>query len=53
MQNTTTASPEQIFPFGIVLAVLAVAVVAIAIIWWAKKTRGGRRAPSTPNDAPR
>ena len=53
MQDAPTAAPEQIFPFGIVLAVVMVAVVAIAIIWWAKKTRGGRRAPSTPNDAPR
>jgi hypothetical protein len=53
MQNTAATSPEQVFPFGIVLAVVMVAAVAIAIIWWARKTRGGRRAPSTPNDAPR
>ena len=53
MQDAPTATPEQVFPFGIALAVLAVVVVAVALIWWAKKTRGGRRGPSTPNDAPR
>lgn len=52
MQNVPSPTPEQVFPFGIVFAVLLVAVVAIALIWWVKKTRGGRRAPSTPNDAP-
>jgi hypothetical protein len=53
MQNAPSATPEQVFPFGVVFAVVLVVVVAAAIIWWAKKTRGGRRAPSTPNDAPR
>jgi Mg2+ and Co2+ transporter CorA len=52
MQNAPSATPEQVFPYGVVLAVILVAAVAIALIWWMKKTRGGRRAPSTPNDAP-
>ncbi len=52
MQNAPEVAPEQVFPFGIALVIVLVAVVAIGLIWWAKKTRGGRRAPSTPNDAP-
>jgi hypothetical protein len=47
MQNAPSASPEQIMPFGIVGAVLVVAVVAIALIWWMKKTRGGVKPPNS------
>jgi hypothetical protein len=45
MQNAPSASPEQILPFGITGALVIVAIVAIALVWWIRKTRGGRKAP--------
>jgi hypothetical protein len=45
MQDAPSATPEQVFPFGIGLTILLIAVVAVALIWFIKRTRGGRRAP--------
>ncbi|HET9439358.1 MAG TPA: hypothetical protein VFO52_04280 [Longimicrobiales bacterium] len=45
MQNGVTTTAEQVFPWGIVLTVVLVVAVAGALIWWAKKTRGGRTPP--------
>ena len=45
MQNAPSASPEQILPFGITGVLVIVAIVAIALVWWIRKTRGGRKAP--------
>lgn len=45
MQTAPSVAAEQAFPWGIVLAVIAVVVVAIALIWWERKTRGGRTPP--------
>ena len=45
MQNAPSATSEQVLPFGMIFAVIMVAVVAIALFLWIKKTRGGRRAP--------
>ena len=46
MQDAPTAAADQIFPFGIVVSVLFIAAVAIALIWYMKRTRGGDKPRS-------
>lgn len=45
MQGTEMQIQGSISAVSIVVGILVVAALAGALIWWMKKTRGGRRAP--------
>jgi hypothetical protein len=45
MQDAPSVAPEQAMPVMAIVAIAAVVVVAIALIWWMRKTRGGRTPP--------
>ncbi|HEX6007069.1 MAG TPA: hypothetical protein VFY80_03855, partial [Burkholderiales bacterium] len=45
MQDAPSVAPEQALPVMTIVAIAAVVIVAVALIWWMRKTRGGRTPP--------